>query len=65
MRYEFSDPFHQYSYYLTVEPIRDIKKVTLEVRTLNANFPDCHSTKVELFMKPTEWDRFKKYINTL
>jgi hypothetical protein len=57
MRYEISDQYQQYQYFLDVEDIRELKHVTLSIKYQGAKFPDAIQSKVEFFLNPGEWNR--------
>ena len=65
MRYEFSDEYQQYQYFLDVEQIRELKRVAVSLKYQGAKFPDGIQSRTEIFMNDTEWQRFKKIINTI
>jgi hypothetical protein len=57
MKYEISDQYQQYQYFLDVEDIRELKHVTLSIKYQGAKFPDAIQSKVEFFLNPGEWNR--------
>ena len=65
MRYEFSDDYQQYQYFLEVEQIRELKRVSLSLKYQGAKFPDGVQSKTEIFMNDAEWERFKGIINSI
>jgi hypothetical protein len=62
MRYEISDQYQQYQYFLDVEDIRDLKHVTLSIKYQGAKYPDAIQSRVEFFLNPGEW---KRLVDTL
>lgn len=62
MRYEISDQYQQYQYFLDVEDIRELKHVTISIMYQGAKFPDAIQSKVEFFLNPGEW---KRLVDTL
>ena len=58
MKYEISDQYQQYQYFLEVNDIEPkLKHVTLSIKYQGAKFPDAIQSKVEFFMNPGEWNR--------
>ena len=57
MRYEISDQYQQYQYFLDVNDVHELKHVTLSIKYQGAKFPDAIQSKVEFFLNPGEWNR--------
>ena len=58
MKYEISDQYQQYQYFLEVNDIEPkLKQVTLSIKYQGAKFPDAIQSKVEFFLNPGEWNR--------
>lgn len=62
MRFEISDQYQQYQYFLEVDDVRELKHVKLFTKYQGAKFPDAIQTKVEFFLNPDEW---KRLVDTL
>ena len=65
MKYEISDKFQQYQYFLEVNDIRELKHVELSIKYQGAKFPDAIQSKVEFFLNPEEWKRFAEIITSI
>jgi hypothetical protein len=65
MRYEISDQYQQYQYFLDVEDIRELKHVTLSIKYQGAKFPDAIQSKVEFFLNPGEWNRLVETLTSI
>jgi hypothetical protein len=65
MRYEISDQYQQYQYFLDVEDIRELKYVTLSIKYQGAKFPDAIQSKVEFFLNPGEWNRLVETLTSI
>ena len=62
-RVMISDEYQQYQYFVTVENIRELKHVKIETKYQGAKFPDAIQSKVEFFLNPDEYQRFKDALN--
>ena len=65
IRFEFSEPFQQYRYFITMKDIGDLKHVILELEHQGAKHPDALRTRSEFFMNKFEWQSFKDIINAV
>jgi len=65
MRYEISDQYQKYQYFLDVEDIRELKHVTLSIKYQGAKFPDAIQSKVEFFLNPGEWNRLVETLTSI
>lgn len=58
-RVMISDEYQQYQYFVSVDDIRELKHVKIETKYQGAKFPDAIQAKVEFFLNPAEYQRFK------
>ena len=58
-----SDEYQQYQYFVRVEDVREFKHVKIETKYQGAKFPDAIQSKVEFFLNPSEFQRFKDALN--
>lgn len=65
IRFEFSEPFQQYRYFITMKDIGDLKHVILELEYQGPKHPDALRSKSEFFLNKTEWNNFKDIINAV
>jgi hypothetical protein len=65
MRFEISDQYQQYQYFLEVDDIRELKHVKLFTKYQGAKFPDAIQTKVEFFLNQDEWKRLVDSVNSI
>lgn len=65
IRFEFSEPFQQYRYYITMKDIGDLKHVILELEYHGPKHPDALRSRSEFFMNKDEWKNFKDVINAV
>ena len=65
MRFEISDQYQQYQYFLEVDDIRDgLKHVKLFTKYQGAKVPDAIQTKVEFFLNQDEWKRLVEAVTS-
>lgn len=64
MRYEISDQYQQYQYFLEVDDIRQLKHVKLTTKYQGAKFPDAVQSKVEFFLNKDEWKRLVEAVTS-
>jgi hypothetical protein len=60
MRYEISEPYQQYQYFVEVNDVRELKHVKITTKYQGAKFPDAIQTKVEFFLSEIEWQNLRK-----
>lgn len=65
MRFEISDQYQQYQYFLEVDDVRELKYVKLFTKYQGAKFPDAIQTKVEFFLNQDEWKRLVETVNSI
>lgn len=65
IRFEFSEPFQQYRYFVTTKDIGDLKHFILELEYHGAKHPDALRSRSEFFMNKNEWKNFKDIINAV
>jgi len=66
MKYEISDQYQQYQYFLEVNDIEPkLKHVTLAIKYQGAKFPDAIQSKVEFFLNPGEWNRLVETLTSI
>jgi hypothetical protein len=65
MRFEISDQYQQYQYFLEVDDIRELKHVKLFTKYQGAKFPDAIQTKVEFFLNQDEWKRLVDSVTSI
>ena len=65
MRYEISDQYQQYQYFLDVENTLELKHVKLSVKYQGAKFPDDIQSRVEFFLNPAEWKRLVETLTNI
>jgi hypothetical protein len=65
MRFEISDQYQQYQYFLEVDDIRELKHVKVFTKYQGAKFPDAIQTKVEFFLNQDEWKRLVETVNSI
>lgn len=63
MRYEISEPYQQYQYFIEIDNIREMKHIKIATKFQGAKFPDAIQSKVEFFLSEKEWENFKKIIS--
>ena len=66
MKYEISDQYQQYQYFLEVNDIEPkLKQVTLSIKYQGAKFPDAIQSKVEFFLNQDEWKRLVEAVTSI
>lgn len=65
MRFEISDQYQQYQYFLEVDDIRELKHVKITTKYQGAKFPDAIQSKVEIFLNQNEWKRLVDSLNSV
>jgi len=65
IRFEFSEPFQQYRYFITLKDIGELKHIILELEYQGPKHPDAIRARSELFLNKTEWQSFKDIINAV
>ena len=65
MKYEISDQYQQYQYFLEVNDIRELKHVKVTTKYQGAKFPDAIQSKVEFFLNPGEWNRLVETLTSI
>ena len=65
MRYEISDKYQQYQYFLDVENVLELKHVKLSVKYQGAKFPDAIQSRVEFFLNEYEWKRLVETLTNI
>jgi len=65
MRYEISDKYQQYQYFLDVENVLELKHVKLSVKYQGAKFPDAIQSRVEFFLNEDEWKRLVETLTNI
>jgi hypothetical protein len=65
MKFEISDQYQQYQYFLEVGDIRELKHVKLTTKYQGAKFPDAVQSKVEFFLNQNEWKRLVEAITSV
>ena len=65
MRYEISDQYQQYQYFLEVDDIRELKHVKILTKFQGAKFPDAVQSKVEFFLNKDEWKRLVEAVTSV
>lgn len=60
MRYEISEPYQQYQYFVEINDVRELKHVKITTKYQGAKFPDAIQTKVEFFLNDIEWQNLRK-----
>ena len=65
MRYEISDQYQQYQYFLEVNDIRELKHVKVTTKYQGAKFPDAIQSKVEFFLNQDEWKRLVEAVTNI
>jgi hypothetical protein len=61
MRYQISEPFEQYQYFIEVNDVRELKHVKFTTKYQGAKFPDAVQTKLEFFLNEKEWQNLKDF----
>jgi hypothetical protein len=62
MRYQISEQYQQYRYFIEISDVRELKHVKVTTSYQGAKFPDAVQSKVELFLSATEWENLKNAI---
>lgn len=65
MKYEISNQYQQYQYFLEVENIRGLKHVKITTKYQGAKFPDAIQSKVEFFLNQDEWKRLVEAVASI
>jgi hypothetical protein len=60
MRYEISEPYQQYQYFIEVNDVRNLKHIKFTTAFQGAKFPDASQTKLEFFLTEIEWENLRK-----
>ena len=61
MRYQISEPYEQYQYFIEVNDVRELKHVKFTTKYQGAKFPDAVQTKLEFFLNEKEWQNLKDF----
>lgn len=65
IRFQFSDQYQQYRYFVTMNNVGDLKQVIFELEYQGPKHPDALRSKVEFFMNENEWKNFKDIVNSV
>ena len=65
IRFEFSDEYQQYRYFVTLKDLGALTHMLLAVEYHGPKFPAAIRSKTEMFMNKSEWKNFKDIINAV